>query len=116
MKNQKAAIAILTGLAFVAIGSQLIDSNKDKLNELPDMQPNGTPDYNKFVCRYSDKQLPIRLGSCGNNVKLIQKFLNLQGAKLIVDGKFGPLTEAASITYLDSNIITQDIINRYLKK
>jgi peptidoglycan hydrolase-like protein with peptidoglycan-binding domain len=42
---------------------------------------------------------PVSFGSTGMDVKLIQAQLNLNGAQLAVDGIFGPLTQAAVISF-----------------
>ena len=45
---------------------------------------------------YVKTGFPLRRGSCGNEVKKLQEFLNGQGNyRLEVDGKFGPKTENA---------------------
>jgi len=50
------------------------------------------------IGKYTDKGFPLKVGSGGDNVISLQKFLNAQsGYGLVVDGKFGALTQKAVI-------------------
>lgn len=52
----------------------------------------------KIIDKFSGRGFPLKRGSGGERVKDIQKFLNDSGSYgLVVDGKFGPATEAAVI-------------------
>ena len=71
--------------------------NWDLRNQTP-----GTPEpvINETPILYTDKDFPLKRGSGGPKVKLLQQFLNNNTKinaqpPLRVDGKFGPLTEAA---------------------
>lgn len=50
----------------------------------------------------------LSIGSSGQAVMDLQKMLNANGAKLVVDGKFGPLTQAALKSYQGSHGLTPD--------
>ena len=50
----------------------------------------------------------LRRGSRGEQVKLLQKFLNWYGNKLTVDGDFGPATESAVLKFQIENNLTVD--------
>lgn len=52
--------------------------------------------------------MPLRRGSRGDNVKLLQSMLNRIGYSLAVDGIFGPKTEAAVIAFQRSRGLTPD--------
>lgn len=58
---------------------------------------------------------PLSYGARGLNVSKWQTYLNSLGAKLVVDGIWGPKTEAASILYTKFNNITQDYFNAVIK-
>ena len=50
----------------------------------------------------------LRLGATGDAVKLLQTKLNAHGAKLVVDGDFGPRTNAAVLAFQKTHGLTQD--------
>lgn len=50
----------------------------------------------------------LAIGSSGQNVSQLQQALNAQGANLVVDGKFGPLTQQAVQTYQQNNGLKVD--------
>lgn len=50
----------------------------------------------------------LKVGSTGSGVANLQTYLNSQGANLVVDGKFGPLTDAAVKAYQTTNKLTAD--------
>jgi peptidoglycan hydrolase-like protein with peptidoglycan-binding domain len=54
---------------------------------------------------YIDDSFPLKKDSGGKRVEALQKYLEAQGATLVggVDGKFGPSTEEAVETYVDSS-------------
>ena len=58
---------------------------------------------NKYVTpptySYTNDAFPLKRGSGGDVVKVVQTFLNSQGANLDVDGKFGPKTEEAWLNW-----------------
>jgi len=114
--EDKGKAALFAGLVIIGVGALFASSNRqDAIKEYPDIQPPEPNGYDKFICTKKDTILPIEFGSCGNNVKLIQKYFNANGASLTVDGKFGPKTENASIQFLGTPKITQSTINKYLK-
>lgn len=52
--------------------------------------------------------VPIKKGDKGDRVKNLQTMLNKQGAKLTVDGDFGPATETAVKAFEKKVGATQD--------
>lgn len=50
----------------------------------------------------------LRVGSKGEAVKDLQRFLNTQGSNLSVDGDFGPITEQAVIRFQQRESLTVD--------
>lgn len=50
----------------------------------------------------------LRIGSSGDDVRVLQTKLNLQGANLLVDGAFGPLTQQAVIDFQKDNGLVPD--------
>ena len=50
----------------------------------------------------------MRRGATGSNVTALQELLNANGADLVVDGEFGPLTEAAVKAYQEQQGLTVD--------
>jgi len=47
-------------------------------------------------------------GAKGDDVRELQKLLNLHGAAIAVDGDFGPITEAAVVAFQKSNGLAED--------
>ena len=50
----------------------------------------------------------VQMGDTGNDVKSLQMMLNAHGAKLTVDGDFGPLTQAAVKSFQSAHKLTVD--------
>ncbi len=70
---------------------------------------NVSPDTSEAVTGDSTtKYSTLRRGSSGELVKTLQNLLNQNGATLEVDGKFGPLTDAAVRAYQKANGLTVD--------
>lgn len=63
----------------------------------------------------SGSGFPLQYGSRGENVKKWQKYLNGKGAKLVEDGIWGDLTEAASLKYMGFNSVTEQYFNTVIK-
>ena len=63
----------------------------------------------------STSSFPLKMGSRGDNVKKWQTYLNGKGADLVVDGVWGPKTEAASLKYQQLNSISEYYFNRVVK-
>jgi hypothetical protein len=62
---------------------------------------------------------PLKQGSGKNEgekalVRTVQKYLNRQGANLVVDGIFGPKTREALLYYTDKTEVTEEHFNRML--
>ena len=60
----------------------------------------------RFACLHVDTLFPLRFGSCGDNVKALQRHLNTKGGMLTVDGKFGPMTQSASVRLLGDSTVS----------
>lgn len=59
-------------------------------------------------CPYNELKADIQFGSKGNGVKWVQWCLNQCGAKLNVDGDFGPATKTAVLAFQKKNKLIQD--------
>lgn len=66
------------------------------------------PFPNAATCVVASDHVTVKLGSTGNSVKEAQCLLNRHGAKLVVDGKFGSGTDAATRTFQRSKGLTAD--------
>lgn len=53
----------------------------------------------------ANDNFPLKKGSNGNNVVLLQQKLNVWGAKLVADGGFGDLTEKALLHYTGKTVV-----------
>lgn len=51
---------------------------------------------------------PLKLGSRNKEVGIVQTFLNGKGEKLAVDNIWGPLTNAAALRVLGTDVIDSD--------
>lgn len=98
--------------ADVPMGNNLDTDNTSKPNVTQTKYKYVTPPTTDYTTKdtytnldlYSHKNFPLERGSGGEMVKRIQIFLNQDGANLVVDGKFGPKTEAAWIKWqLETN-------------
>lgn len=65
-------------------------------------------EINKEVIATNAPMGTIRQGASGSTVARWQSFLNTQGNSLVVDGKFGPGTAAATVKYQKANGLTAD--------
>jgi peptidoglycan hydrolase-like protein with peptidoglycan-binding domain len=52
---------------------------------------------------WSELVVPIQQGMKGDAVRAVQTLLNSEGAELVVDGRFGPRTHAAVVTFEQNN-------------
>jgi len=99
--------SIVIGLATIT-GIVIYVVRKPKTGNFSNKTESGTNSTDSFKCQY--KGYPVRYGSCGNEVKILQKHLNKQGASVDVDGRFGPLTKTAALKYLQSEKFGQSFI------
>ncbi|MCS7074746.1 MAG: peptidoglycan-binding protein [Bacteroidia bacterium] len=68
--------------------------------------------YHKLVTMFS---IYLKRGDVGLEVKLVQSLLKLNGyEQVVIDGEFGPRTEAAVLDFQGKNGLTQDGIVGYL--
>ncbi|MDR2962731.1 MAG: peptidoglycan-binding protein [Bacteroidales bacterium] len=59
---------------------------------------------------------PLKNGVMNSdNVSKLQTHLNSKGASLVVDGDFGPLTEAALVKYYNTKEFTKAQFDQYVK-
>ncbi len=92
---------------FIAIGLVILvliilwikNSSKDKVTTTTAINTN------PLVTNSTISVFPLKFGSEGNEVKVVQTYVNSKGEKLVVDGIWGPLTEASVIKILGKNII-----------
>ena len=66
------------------------------------------PFPNAKICVVDSDHVTVKLGSTGNSVKEAQCLLNKHGAKLVVDGKFGSLTDTATRNFQRSKGLVVD--------
>lgn len=52
---------------------------------------------------------PLKQGSKGAEIKVLQSYLNTKGENLTVDGIWGPLTQASVVKVLKVNEISSDL-------
>jgi len=113
MKNKKTALYIGIGIAVVGAAFLLFFPKKAQAggltNPFPPINPNnnqngsqggnqGAGQSSEIGCggNYIKQGFPLRRNSCGTEVSKLQAFLNSSGGYgLVVDGKFGRLTESA---------------------
>lgn len=76
----------------------------------------GMPNYEAAENRTCSVELPVlKRGDYGEAVKALQTLLNLRGARLEVDGSFGPATTAATVVFGGSGIADGAVWNALLK-
>ncbi len=57
---------------------------------------------------------PLKIGSTGTEVKAVQKYLNDKySAGLVVDGSWGPATDAAVQKYLNRDNVSQAVYDKW---
>lgn len=63
---------------------------------------------------YISEKFPLDLYMYGDNVGKYQHYLNLKGAGITADGKFGPKTQSKSLAITGSKTVTQDQFDKYM--
>ncbi len=119
--NKKIIFWSITGVALAVagyvlwkkfgVGSKIIGSKKADVEPPPVVpSPIVTP-------KPADSPFPLKQGSVGENVVSLQKNLNILGANLKTDGKFGPLTQSALISRVGFGQypVTEGIFNDIVK-
>lgn len=66
------------------------------------------------VTNVIDGSFPLKKGSVGKNVTILQEYLNSKGAALSTDGVFGNLTQAALLKYTGLSEIDANYFNTYI--
>lgn len=101
----------VAGLVLVGIGFGVYKLITNASNDNPGLprsfgsSSSPTSSRKSGLCQHTD--YPIRLGSCGEYVKPLQRHINslikppLVG--LVVDGKFGPITQREAQKHLGKN-------------
>ena len=98
-------------LLVVAAGGTVLYLKKKKKKEeraamskaygRPSASSGSSPGRRTFSCRNTG--YPMKFGTCGEHVKVLQKILQSRGANLGrggIDGKFGEMTEKAALSKL----------------
>ena len=100
-------IAGILGVGFIFLALKKANNPSSNLIE------EESPLFNsKFSCKYRDTIFPLRYGTCGNNVRILQRFLNKSYSKnLVVDGAFGPKTKQALQTTTGKSVVTKQFFN-----
>ncbi len=65
---------------------------------------------------YIPEKFPLDLYMYGDNVSKFQRYLNLKGAGLTADGKFGPKTQSKALSITGSKTVTQDQFDSYMSE
>ena len=107
---QKAKITLIVGAGLVVAALLvyfLFFFGKNKDNDEVEGSMSG---------KYTDDRFPLKRNSGGANVRALQTYLNPLlvvngGKKLVVDGKFGPKTEAACELIFGEKICTEANFN-----
>ena len=104
--NRTLKYTLLTiGIVGTGIGIWLLFFKKKGGSQFPDVDDRSKNEKINFLntnsSKYTGEGDPLKIYSKGENVKCLQKWLNVKGCKdkngsgLDVDGYFGPLTESA---------------------
>lgn len=101
MNTKKTLLAIGGGLATAGLGYlvyMLLKKKPKTFGEAVTDVTQTVKDLPSAVGQVAGDSFPLKKGSSGERVKSLQKFLNASsGYNLVVDGKFGNLTESAVI-------------------
>ena len=105
MNTKKTLLAIGGGLATAGLGYLVYMLLKKKpktfgeaITDVTQTVKDLPSAVGQVAGKYTDDSFPLKKGSGGERVKSLQKFLNASsGYSLVVDGKFGNLTESAVI-------------------
>ncbi|MBQ21674.1 MAG: hypothetical protein CMD31_13045 [Flavobacteriales bacterium] len=97
--------------------------NKKKENNPGEQSSSSASSSSSGFCKYDDS-FPLKHGSCGNKVTVLQKILHVLGADLGktgsnkdgVDGKYGDMTQAAVKKLLGKTTVSQTDIEQLKKK
>jgi len=105
MNKSSKIILISLGTLGACIGVYFLFFRKKKGEQFPEVEDESKEEKEMFEVQYKDdyttEGVILEVFSQGNNVKCLQSVLNVKGCKdkngsgLMVDGKFGPLTESA---------------------
>ena len=83
-------------------------SGGDKVNDKGNDTATAEKPAESAVCPYTEPNYSVRKGSTGEGARWVQWQLNRNGAKLIVDGVFGALSEAALMAFQAAHGLTAD--------
>ena len=107
MKNKKILYLALSGIATAGLGYLIFSLLRKKpktfseaLDDTLATVVNAPSEVVAVVSNsYKNQGFPLKKGSGGKRIKALQEFLNLaSGYNLVVDGKFGNLTESAVLS------------------
>ena len=131
MKKSTKIILSIIGVGVIGAGAYLLIRKFRKPSYVPPTVPtNGTPPSNNSGSR--NDAFPLTYGSLGPRVKALQKYMNVprnQNAKssqwgfygcdpvLVVDGDWGPLTQACfkNLRQNYSPEVTESFYNKFIK-
>jgi len=98
-------IAGIVGIGFIFLALKKAKTPNQNIIEAPLFN-------SKFSCKYRDTIFPLRYGTCGNNVRTLQRFLNSRYSKnLVVDGAFGPVTKQTLQSTTGKSVVTKQFFN-----
>jgi len=110
LKGLSASTWIIIGIVLLIIIAIIIyvrNKSKDSVNGVSmdktlsqNLQSTQAPSISPF---------PLTMGSRGSEVKSVQKYVNGKGESLVVDGIWGPLTDAAVLKVLKVSSVSQEL-------
>lgn len=120
-KKINKSTTITLAICLVAIGVALYffvfrkkSSSQTSTTKLPSASGSTTTPSTPSA-KYTDDSFPLQLNSGGAKVKYLQLFLNNEyGAGLVVDGKFGPKTEAACKKNFKTPVVAESLYNTFI--
>ncbi len=99
-------VAIIVVLLIIII---LYFKNKNKAAQIEAAKTAPKVVVNVAPPAVTQSAFPLKQGSKGAEVKVVQSYLNTKGENLVVDGIWGPLTQASVIKVLKVNEISSDL-------
>ena len=107
-KGLSATQWIIIAIVVILLIALIIYLSTDKEDDKKDISANNNLATNMGVAMPRNN-FPLQYGSKGDEVKALQMYLNTKGEKLVTDGVWGPLTNAAVLRVLNKSVISQEL-------